>query len=896
MHLSHLHIDSRARLQKQWVQVALGIVVSMLLTHASLFAQEETEETEETESVEEADERELQELTVVGSRHRHRSASDSPVPVDVLNGEEFAKYGDADMNELLSALVPSFNIAQEPISDAASFVRPPSLRGLSADSSLILVNGKRRHRGAVISWLTTGISSGSQGPDMVAIPAIALERVEVLRDGASAQYGSDAIAGIINFVLKSDDSGMTVDAKMGTHNEGDGERMTVAVNKGLPLGADGFLNFSIEFGTEGPTSRDVQRTDAQALIDAGNTHVRQPSAQIWGAPEVFDNQKYFVNLGMPISDEAEVYGFGSLNSRQVEGGFYYRNPHTRGGVFQGPVINGRPTLKAADFSGLTAFLIGDQGFSLAEAVEFASTRGGCPIVYIENDRPDPDGLRALQSTPTCWTLYHRFPGGFTPQFGAYVDDWSAGFGARGRTEGGWDWDVSYVQGSNRADFYIYNTINPQLLSLRSEIPTYYDAGQYRELDSVGNLGLAKQFATDMFYSDLSVAVGIEARSETFFVTAGEENSYFIDQNLALQGFGIGSNGFPGFQPGDAGKNTIRAMGGYLDFEANLTEEFLGGLAIRFEEYPDFGNTFDYKVSGRFQFAPNAAVRGAASTGFRVPTAGQAKVRNVTTEIIGGKLADAATLPPTNPIARQKGATDLTPETSTNFTFGVVIEHVMGDLDISADFYNITIEDRLTLTSNFSITQEDIDALEEAGVTDASSFTSVRFFTNQQTVTATGFDLVVTYPFDIAGGASDFTLAANWASLELSDFNPDFTDETRVRQIEEGKPSSKLTATLTHEQGALSLLGRVRYYGENFEAPFNDGSLGFVNPGKVLFDFEAGYRITDSMLIIFGQKNLFDTYPDEIPNPPETRLGQIYPEFSPFGFNGGFWYGRFRWER
>ena len=892
MHLRHLKTNNCARLLGRWKQIALGLVVPTLLS-VSLFAQEETQESE---TVEEADERELQELTVVGSRDRHRTASDLPVPVDVLSEEDLARHGDADMNELLAALVPSYNIAQEPISDAASFVRPPSLRGLSSDSSLILVNGKRRHRGSVISWLTTGISSGSQGPDMVAIPSIALERVEVLRDGASAQYGSDAIAGILNFVLKKENSGTTVDVKMGSHNEGDGERLTIAVNQGLRLGTDGFLNFSFEFATEGPTSRSAQRTDAQALIDAGNVHVRTPATQIWGAPEVFDNQKYFVNLGMPVSDEAEVYGFGSLNTRQVEGGFYYRNPHTRGGVFEGPEINGRPTLKAADFSGLTASLIVDQGLSLAEAVEEAASLGGCPIVYIENDRPNIGALRRLRATPFCYSLYDRFPGGFTPQFGAYVDDWSAGFGARGRTAGGWDWDVSYVQGVNRASFYIYNTINPQLLTMRANIPTYYNAGQYKEQDSVANLGIARQIDTDMFYGDLNVAAGIESRSETFYITAGEPNSYFIDENLAVQGFGIGSNGFPGFQTGDAGKNTIRALGGYLDLEVDMTEELLGGLAFRYETYPDFGDTFDGKITGRYQFAPHAAVRGAVSTGFRVPTAGQANVRNVTTEIIGGKLADSATLPPTNPIAQQKGATELTPETAINLTFGIVIEHVLGDLDISADFYNITIKDRLTLTSNFDITEEDIEALVEAGVTDASSFTTVRFFTNQQTVSATGFDLVVTYPFDIAGGSSNLAVAANWSSLELSDLNPEFTNETRVRQIEEGQPSSRITATLTHDQGGLSLLGRLRFYGENYEAPFNDGALGFVNPGKFLFDFEAGYQVTNSMRILFGQKNLFDAYPDEIPNAPETRLGQVYPEFSPFGFNGGFWYGRFRWER
>ena len=227
----------------------------------------------------------IEEIVVVGSRRRDRSAADSPVPVDVVGGDEFAAQGDSNMDSLIASLVPSYNVSQEPISDAATFIRPATLRGLAPDATLVLVNGKRRHRAAVIALLGAGISGGAQGADVSVIPAIALDRLEVLRDGASAQYGSDAIAGIMNFVLKEDNSGMAVDAKWGSHYEGDGDALTLAANVGLPLTEYGFANLSFEWKESDPTSRSRQRGDAQELIDAGNTNVRQPAAQIWGSPD-----------------------------------------------------------------------------------------------------------------------------------------------------------------------------------------------------------------------------------------------------------------------------------------------------------------------------------------------------------------------------------------------------------------------------------------------------------------------------------------------------------------------------------------------------------------------------------------------------------------------------------
>ena len=818
----------------------------------------------------------LEEIVVVGSRRRDRSASDSPVPVDVIGGDDFLAHGDSDLDSVLAALVPSYNVAQEPISDAATLIRPATLRSLPPDATLVLVNGKRRHRAAVIALLGAGISGGSQGPDLSVIPVIALDRLEVLRDGASAQYGSDAIAGIMNFVLKEDAEGVTLDAKYGSYFEGDGNSMTLAANVGLPLTDAGFANLSFEFKEADPTTRSAQRGDAQALIDAGNTHVRQPAAQIWGAPEISGDFKLFGNFGLDLGNGSEVYAFGNWAERQVEGGFYYRNPHTRGGVFRGPELaDGTKTVKVADLTG--------------------DGSGNCPVVRIVNDVPDADALASIRNDPGCYSLIEKFPGGFTPQFGGYIDDLSIAGGLRGELDSGWFYDVSATAGRSAASFYIYNTINPQLLAQRNDIPIYYQAGAYTETDRVINFDMSKPFDVANLWGPVNVAYGLEYRDETFRIHNGDPNSFYIDPNithgLAAQGFGVGSNGFAGFQPGDAGEHTVSAYGAYIDVESDVSERLLLGGALRYESYPDYGNTLDGKIAARLQVGDNVALRGAVSTGFRVPTAGQANLRNVTTEFQAGMLADIATLPPTNPVAQQKGATALTPEESVNTTFGIVID--AGAFNVTLDYYNIKIEDRVSFTSRFTLTEDDISSLLAAGVSDATSFSSVRFFSNQQTVEASGVDLVASYPFSLGAGASTLTVVANWSGIELTQFNPEFTSENRRLQIEQGRPDSRLSATWSHAQDSWRLMGRARQYGGYYDAPTNDGTVAYFPEPELLFDFEVALDVTDSLSVLFGAQNALDEYPDI--NPHGEVAGLLYPEQSPFSFNGGYYYMRATWQ-
>ncbi len=815
---------------------------------------------------------ELEELVVLGSRSPLRTIADSPVPVNAIEAEAFINLPDTDMDDMLRAIIPSYNVNQQPISDAATFVRPANLRGLPPDATLVLINGKRRHRGSVITFSGGGISDGAQGPDLSVIPAIALDRVEVLHDGASAQYGSDAIAGVINFVLKDNPDGGMLKAHWGETYDGDGDTFTVSTNMGLPLTDAGFANFSLEYKEAQPTSRSVQRADAQALIEAGNTEVRTPAAQVWGAPEVKYDFKFFANVGLDLGN-SEVYSFANWAKREIEGGFFFRNPNTRNGVFRGPVVDETPTILVADLTG--------------------DMSGVPPVVKVIENVPDAAALAAVAADPNLFAFNERFPGGFTPQFGGTLTDVSLAVGIRGELDNSWLYDLSAVFGRNNVEFYMENTINPQLATQQNNIPTQYEPGAYTETDRVVNLDLSRQFENDIFHSPLNVAFGLEYRGENFKIESGNLNSFFIDPNLAAQGFGIGSNGFPGFKPEDAGETDRVSYGAYLDLEADVVKDLLVGVAVRYEDYENFGNTLNGKITARRQLTDNFALRGSLSTGFRAPTVGQTSVRNVSTNFIEGRLADQALLPPTNPISVLKGGKQLEPETSTNITLGTVFN--LGEIEVSIDYYNIQVEDHIALTSTQLLTPDDIEKLLAQGVADASSFTGIRFFTNDFDTTTQGIDIVASYSTDLFGGDNTvFSFAANWNKNQVDRFNPDIIDPlVRVGQLEGNLPDVRFSFTANHYRAPWRFLGRVQYYDDFLEFHGDQASLPINATAKWLFDTEVAYTFTERVTFVVGAQNLFDNYPTE--NPHAEILGARYPESSPYGFNGGFYYFKVIWN-
>jgi len=803
----------------------------------------------------------LDEVITTGTRSKARSVEDSPAPVDVLSADYFSNQGDTDLSNLVRNVVPSYNVNTQPISDAATIVRPANLRGLAPDHTLVLINGKRRHRAAVIYWLGNGISNGAQGPDISVIPSIALKQVEVLRDGAAAQYGSDAIAGVLNFILRDDSEGVVIDGKYGAFSEGDGDQYSVGVNVGLPLTDAGFANFSFEYGETDPTDRSVQRDDAAALVAAGNTAVLNP-AQVWGSPQIDDDLKIFVNLGLELGNGSEAYAFGNYASKHVDGGFYFRNPNTRGAVYS---TDGGATL-----------LVGDM-LDAADGVLDGSAN--CPTVNITNNAPDPGPLAAVFADDNCFTFQEIFPGGFTPRFGGDVSDLAGTAGVRGETDGGLRWDFSIAAGRNEVDFFIRNTVNA---SLGPATPTYFDPGAYIQLENMYNL--------DFGYSptdNTNIGFGIESRSETFEVRVGQQESFEIG-SLAPQGFSAASNGFPGFSNLAGGQFTRRNVGAYIDGEWEPTDRLLLGAAIRFEDFDDFGTTTNGKIAANWRMTDSFGLRATYSTGFKAPTPGQSNAFNVSTEFdfTINDLVNNGTVPSTTAVAQLRGGKALEPEDSTNYTAGVFFN--LGNLDVTVDYFNIEIEDRLNLSQNYQLTQQEIDDLIEAGVTGAGNLQNFRFFTNDFDTETDGIDVVATYPLDWSAGTTTLSLAFNQTSTKVTD--PGTTvDAARIRQIEEGLPETRYNIAANHETDNWRFLARLSYYDDWY-----DSEDGNTYSGKSLIDLEAAYNVSDALMVVVGAQNALDETPDENPG-AAGGVGNRYSQFSPFGFNGSFYYLRLRYS-
>jgi len=812
------------------------------------------------------DKKDIEQIVVVGSRGAPRSVNDSPVPIDLIGSEELKRGGNTNMLELLKGTVPSFNVHENPISDAASLVKPANLRGLSSDSTLILVNGKRRHKASVIAMLGGGINDGAQGSDISVIPSSALKQVEILRDGAAAQYGSDAIAGVMNFVLRDDAEGGSLTARYGSYYEGDGDTMEVSGNVGMPLTKDGFVNLSFQYKNSDATSRSVQRPDAQGLIDAGNTAVSS-LAQIWGSPEVNDDITIFANVGLDLGDDNEAYMFGNFSERDVRGGFYYRNPHKRGGVYSND-----------DGASL---LIGD----IAQATTGAART--CQDVAITSDNvlTQQNYIDNVANNPNCFAFNELAPGGFTPNFGGNIVDTSLTIGTRGEYDNGVLYDFSGSVGMNESSYVIYNTVNS---SLGLETPRDFNPGKHRQLEKTFNMDFSKDIDVDSIDA-LMIAGGYEWHAESFEVTAGNVESYEAGP-YTDQGFGIGSNGFPGFKPSSAGVFSRQNYAFYVDMEAQITQDFLIGTAIRYEDYSSFGSDTNYKLTGQYNITDNFSLRGSVSTGFRAPTVGQANYSNVQTELKEGKLVDTALLPATNPIAVQLGAQELTPEQSESYTLGMVWN--IGEVFITLDYYNIAVEDRVSKSDSYTLTDADRDALKDAGVKNVDSINGVSFFTNDFDTTTTGIDLISNYSTEVFNGDATFSLAYNYNETEVDRYS-DVTGDFKVSRLENDLPNHRATATWSQSWDQVSFLLRGNYYGEYQGVHVDYDATAITGDAAITLDAEVSYFINESFTLSVGAQNLLDQQATEIDIPgddiPDNNWGGKYYETSPFGFNGGFYY-------
>ena len=858
--------------------LSLAVSVALAGSLATSFAFAADEEGEKLDNVEK--------IAVVGSRAAPRSIGDSTVPIDIISGDDIRKSGNSDMLEILKGAVPSLNVHSNPISDAASLVRPANLRGLSADSTLILLNGKRRHRSSVIAFLGGGINDGAHGPDISVIPSIALKQVEVLRDGAAAQYGSDAIAGVINFVLKDSADGGSLEVKTGEYYEGDGATTEISGNIGMPLTKDGFVNLSFQYKNADATSRSVQRPDAAAFANAG-LDVANP-AQIWGSPEINDDISLFANLGLDLDDYSQAYMFGNYSERDVKGGFYYRNPHNRGGVYSNDDGN---TLLVGDLTPGPVGQVND-GLGLGDGID-------CPVINITsaNVTQQQDYIDNVQNNPNCFAFneMNGLAGGFTPNFGGNIVDTSIVAGTKGEFQmeylEGITYDFSGSYGSNESSYKIVNTVNA---SMGPDSPRDFNPGKYIQTEWNFNADFVKYLDWGLD-DDVSIATGLEWHDETFEVVAGDEASFKVGP-LFSQGFGIGSNGFPGFQPAAAGEYTRKNKAIYLDTSFPILDSLVAEFAVRYEDYDSFGSTTNFKVAANWNIIDDLAIRGSFNTGFRAPTVGQANVSNVQTNLSGGVLVDSALLPPTNPISVQLGGTELTPEKSKSFTFGTI--YTQGDFFLTVDYYNIQVEDRISQSEKIELSAADKVILKAAGVPNVDGLSQVSFFTNDFDTTTQGLDVVANYTSELFAGDSTFALAYNWNETKVDSFS-DITGAFKVSRLENDLPNHRATFTWGQSWDKFNLFTRLNYFGEyqgvhvDYDATINTGKAA------VTVDMELSYFINDSFSIAVGAQNLLDQDATEVNFTPEgaaecggctnNQWGGKYYETSPFGFNGGYYY-------
>lgn len=825
------------------------------------------------------DEADVEEVVVTGTRVEGRVATETLSPVDLLGGEELVEQAAFDLTDSLSKISPSINTQRFPIADGTAFVRPVTLRNLSPDHTLVLVNGTRRHKSALVNLQLAPlgtVNQGAQGVDWSAFPSLAIERVEVLRDGASAQYGSDAIAGVVNLIMKDNREGITFATQYGEYSDSDGERLSVAANVGLPLPAEGYVSLTGEYSTSDITSRGGARPDALAVAASCGCAVPQFGlGQRWGDPDV-EATKFLVNAGLPISDTLELYGTANYMDNSTVSGFFYRTPVLANPMDQ-QAVAARTTLQ------IDGNRDGLPDNATAAQVAAITNAGGNPADYLTPSATSPSG----------WVLrnpiHTLFPGGYNPDFGADLSDLGLIIGLRGDVSERLTWDLTGRYEENEVEYTLQNSINPSLGRLS---PTSFSPGTLKQEESGINLDFVQTFAD----SPLNLAFGAEFRNETYVIEAGDTPSIVAGPTAAI--FGVGSDGFQGFPVESAGEFKSDSYAAYVDMETEVGERFTGGVALRYEDYDEFGDTFDWKLSGRLELSDTVAIRATANTGFRAPTPGQVNTLNVTTTAnAAGTLIPNGTYPVDHPIAVTLGAIPLEPEDSISYTAGVVFTPAR-NWSITLDYYNIEIEDRVALLTN-TIGPAEVALLTAAGIPNAGLLlgSNANFFVNGFDSEVTGIDLALTTSFDLGAGRVTADLRHNWNEQEVSDIAPGTINADRVYDLENQVPEQASVLTFDYSSdGPLSGLLRLNYYGDwsttaGLFGP-GDGSVVYDYSSEVLVDVELRATFAERYTFTLGAENLFDTLPGDEQDPTSVFLGVRHSLTSPFGFNGAFYYARF----
>ncbi|HWP94620.1 MAG TPA: TonB-dependent receptor [Gammaproteobacteria bacterium] len=856
------------------------MAATLVLAPPAAFAQEEEQPEED-----EAARAELDNVVVTGTRKAGITPTESLSPVDLLEGDLFTNQANFDFTDSFTRIAPTLNTQRFPIADGTAFVRPVTLRNLSPDHTLVLINGTRRHRSALVNLQLAPlgtVNQGSQGVDFATIPAAAIDRVEVLRDGASAQYGSDAIAGVVNIILKDDDEGGMAYVMQGEYKEGDGSRTIASVNNGFELG-QGFLNVTFEYATSDETSRGAARPDAEFVgsVVGADLVPEEGLGQRWGDPNV-DGMKFFANIGHPVGETAEFYSHLSYSTIDTLSDFFYRTP------VLDPVsqltVSARRTLQ-----------IDDDGDGLPDPapqslVDSITNAGLDPADYLVADAGSPSGY--VLRNP----IYTQFPGGYNPDFGADITDYAVVLGAKGEMANGWSWDLSGRFEMNEVDYKISQTINPSLGRLS---PTSFRPGTLRQEESGINLDFVKPVDVAAFHAPLNVAFGAELRNETYEIEAGDLASREAGPTAAV--FGVGSDGFQGFPTESAGSFESDSHAAYVDLETDFTDALSGGVALRFEDYDTFGSTSDWKVAGRYELTDVVALRATANTGFRAPTPGQINTLNVTTSAdASGNLIPSGTYPVNHPIAVALGAQPLEPEESQSFTIGLAVQPEDG-IWATLDYYQIDIEKRMALR-NITIGPAEVAQLQAAGVPNANLLLGslANFFVNAFDSEVTGVDLATGGNMNLGPGLLIVDLRHNYNKQEVTNVPPNTINASRVFDLENQVPNHRTALTFSYKTRRLNGLLRFnRYDGwESTGGLFSPGDASDASSygSALLVDVEVSYALTDNIEFTVGGENVTDEYPDPEQDPVLQFLGVRHSLTSPFGFNGAFWYARLtgRW--
>ncbi|MCS3633365.1 iron complex outermembrane receptor protein [Salinibacter ruber] len=798
----------------------------------------------------------------VGSRARDMAAEDMAVPVDVYGTEEIQTSGAFETGRILQQSAPSVNFPQNTLSDGMDALRSFTLRGLSPDQTLVLVNGKRRHKSALVNRLGAGVSGGSSPIDLNAIPANAIERIEVLRDGASSQYGSDAIAGVANLRLKDEPLDPTIETRIGGYATepypNDGTTYSVRPSFGVELGDDGgFLNFFGEYRLRTPTNRagpadfnlgpagqagdEIADPDGDGLFDIvdKNNSVEQPAFH-WGDGRS-ENLLFWANGAYPVANvnaeqPTEVYAFGGYSYRKGKGQGFYRE---------------------------------------------GTDDGNWPQVH---------------------------PEGFLPNFENPINDGSVVVGLRGMLDE-WNYDLSAQTGFNYFQYNITNSLNASYGPSQEGNQTDFYAGAVQLQQTVVQLDVDRGLEVGLA-SPLNVAAGALFRADNYQLKAGEEASWAGFENPP---WGINQNGgtpapgaqvFPGFRPEQEVDETRTNIGTYVDLQADLIDPLQVNIAGRFENYSDFGSTVNGKVALRFEPVSQLAFRGTAQTGYRAPNQAQKFFSKVSTTFIDNQPVQTGIFRINSDVGNALGIPDLEEERSVNFSGGVIIEPVER-FQVSVDYFNIQIDDRITLSGDLgepgSPGEEAIKDVLSANNTGAST---ASFFSNAIDTKTEGVDVTSKFSALLADGIQlQLRGAFNWTDTEITGgprnpttLNQDFDSVILApddrRALTEGalpNTTTKLTASLT--AGPVDLTLRGARYGELLNAD-DDADDQYTLDPEYVFGGELGYSMFDDQVnLAVGARNLFDNYPDLDPEQGTFDIILPYNRAHPMGFNGRFVYSR-----